>query len=108
MANRRTAGAAAACDTVPFPGGSATGLSVAGCLKVGPWPAMPVSCSVIGRVTTTKIGFDVDLGGWLNVQGDCKRGLEGIVSKRLDAPYKSGPSKIWLKIKNPKAANGTF
>jgi ATP-dependent DNA ligase len=75
---------------------------------------MPVSCSVIGRVTTTKIGFDVDLSGWLNVQGDCKLGLEGIVSKRLDAPYKSGPSKIWLKIKNPKAptatraVNGTF
>jgi hypothetical protein len=49
-----------------------------------------------------------------NVQGDCKLGLEGIVSKRLDAPYKSGPSKIWLKIKNPKvpaatrAVNGTF
>jgi ATP-dependent DNA ligase len=68
---------------------------------------MPVSCSVIGRVTTTKIGFDVDLSGWLNVQGDCKLGLEGIVSKRLDAPYKSGPSKIWLKIKNPKAPAAT-
>ena len=24
-------------------------------------------------------------------------GLEGIVSMRLDAPYKSGPSKAWLK-----------
>jgi len=32
----------------------------------------------------------------------CKLGLEGIVSKKLDAPYKSGP-KAWLKIKNPKA-----
>jgi bifunctional non-homologous end joining protein LigD len=28
-------------------------------------------------------------------------GLEGIVSKRLDAPYRSGPSKTWLKSKNP-------
>ena len=27
--------------------------------------------------------------------------LEGIVSKRLDAPYRSGPSKTWLKSKNP-------
>jgi len=27
----------------------------------------------------------------------CKLGLEGIVSKKLDAPYKSGPSKAWLK-----------
>ena len=34
----------------------------------------------------------------------CKLGLEGIVSKKLDAPYKSGPSKAWLKIKNPEGA----
>jgi bifunctional non-homologous end joining protein LigD len=34
----------------------------------------------------------------------CRMGLEGIVSKRLDMPYKPGPSKIWLKIKNPKSA----
>jgi bifunctional non-homologous end joining protein LigD len=31
----------------------------------------------------------------------CLMGLEGIVSKRLDAPYRSGPSKTWLKSKNP-------
>jgi bifunctional non-homologous end joining protein LigD len=31
----------------------------------------------------------------------CKMGLEGIVSKRLSAPYRSGPSRDWLKIKNP-------
>jgi ATP-dependent DNA ligase len=29
----------------------------------------------------------------------CKLGLEGIVSKKLNAPYKSGPSKAW---QNPK------
>jgi ATP-dependent DNA ligase len=28
-------------------------------------------------------------------------GLDGIVSKRLDAPYRSGPSKTWLNTKNP-------
>ena len=33
----------------------------------------------------------------------CKLGLEGIVSKKLDAPYRSGPSKAWIKVKNPKA-----
>jgi ATP-dependent DNA ligase len=37
----------------------------------------------------------------------CKLGLEGIVSKKLDSPYKSGPSKAWLKIKNPKAPADT-
>jgi bifunctional non-homologous end joining protein LigD len=31
----------------------------------------------------------------------CKLGLEGIVSKRLSAPYRSGPSRDWLKVKNP-------
>jgi bifunctional non-homologous end joining protein LigD len=31
----------------------------------------------------------------------CKLGLEGIVSKRLSAPYRSGPSRDWLKTKNP-------
>jgi ATP-dependent DNA ligase len=30
-----------------------------------------------------------------------RMGLEGIVSKRTDAPYRSGPSKTWLKAKNP-------
>jgi ATP-dependent DNA ligase len=31
----------------------------------------------------------------------CLMGLEGIVSKRTDAPYRSGSSKMWLKSKNP-------
>ena len=30
----------------------------------------------------------------------CKLGLEGIVSKRVDLPYESGPSKAWQKVKN--------
>jgi bifunctional non-homologous end joining protein LigD len=37
----------------------------------------------------------------------CKLGLERIVSKKLDAPYKSGLSKAWLKIKNPKSPAAT-
>jgi ATP-dependent DNA ligase len=34
----------------------------------------------------------------------CRMGLEGIVSKRTDAPYRSGSSKMWLKSKNPASA----
>jgi ATP-dependent DNA ligase len=30
----------------------------------------------------------------------CAMGLEGIVSKRALSPYRSGPSKYWLKTKN--------
>jgi ATP-dependent DNA ligase len=37
----------------------------------------------------------------------CKLGLEGIVSKKIDAPYRSGPSKTWIKVKNPKAPAAT-
>jgi bifunctional non-homologous end joining protein LigD len=33
----------------------------------------------------------------------CKLGCEGIVSKRLGSPYRSGRSPHWLKVKNPKA-----
>src|SRR5580765_6839352 len=33
----------------------------------------------------------------------CNLGLEGIVSKKLNAPYRSGPSKTWIKVKNPNA-----
>jgi bifunctional non-homologous end joining protein LigD len=31
----------------------------------------------------------------------CRMGLEGIVSKRLEAPYRSGRSGDWIKTKNP-------
>ena len=37
----------------------------------------------------------------------CKLGLEGIVSKKLNAPYRSGSSRAWIKVKNPKAAAAT-
>ena len=33
----------------------------------------------------------------------CKLGLEGIVSKQREHPYRSGRSKAWLKFKNPTA-----
>jgi ATP-dependent DNA ligase len=31
----------------------------------------------------------------------CKLKLEGIVFKRRDSSYRSGPSKSWIKTKNP-------
>jgi bifunctional non-homologous end joining protein LigD len=34
-------------------------------------------------------------------QQACRMGLEGIVSKRLSAPYRSGPSRDWIEVKNP-------
>jgi ATP-dependent DNA ligase len=32
-----------------------------------------------------------------------RQGCEGIVSKRLGSPYRSGRSAYWVKVKNPKA-----
>lgn len=29
----------------------------------------------------------------------CRHNLEGIISKRADSPYRSGPQRTWLKIK---------
>ena len=34
----------------------------------------------------------------------CNLGCEGIVSKRLGSRYKSGPSRDWIKTKNPASA----
>jgi bifunctional non-homologous end joining protein LigD len=33
----------------------------------------------------------------------CALGCEGIVSKRLGSPYRSGRSANWVKVKNPPA-----
>ncbi len=33
----------------------------------------------------------------------CKLGLEGIVPKRRNSPYRSGRSPDWIKSKNPDA-----
>jgi bifunctional non-homologous end joining protein LigD len=32
----------------------------------------------------------------------CNMGLEGLVSKRLDRPYRAGRSPDWIKVKNRK------
>ena len=44
----------------------------------------------------------------------CKLGFEGIVSKRADAPYRSGRGRTWIKVQNKQAPaytsieDGTF
>jgi bifunctional non-homologous end joining protein LigD len=37
----------------------------------------------------------------------CSMGLEGIVAKRRDRPYRSGRSPDWIKVKNPDAPAAT-
>ena len=43
------------------------------------------------------------LPGSLVFAHTCKLGLEGIVSKRRNSPYRSGRSPDWIKSKNPAA-----
>jgi bifunctional non-homologous end joining protein LigD len=31
----------------------------------------------------------------------CRLGAEGIVSKKVDGTYRSGPCRVWIKIRNP-------
>jgi bifunctional non-homologous end joining protein LigD len=31
----------------------------------------------------------------------CRLGAEGIVSKRIDGTYRSGPCSVWIKVRNP-------
>ncbi len=48
--------------------------------------------------------WHVESDGEDSFKAACELGLEGIVSKRLTAPYKSGPCKSWIKVRNPKSA----
>ena len=45
----------------------------------------------------------LDADGELVFKHACRMGLEGIVSKRIDAPYRSGSCSTWLKSKNPES-----
>jgi bifunctional non-homologous end joining protein LigD len=31
----------------------------------------------------------------------CRLGAEGIVSKRVDGTYRSGPCSVWIKVRDP-------
>ena len=61
---------------------------------------------LLGRAKRRSIQFVEHLisDGPIVFKHVCRKGLEGIVSKRTDAPYRSGPSRTWLKSKNPASA----
>ena len=47
--------------------------------------------------------YDAGAIGPLLFRQACLMGLEGIVSKHRDSSYKAGPSKRWIKVKNPNS-----
>jgi bifunctional non-homologous end joining protein LigD len=49
---------------------------------------------------------EIEAAGELVFGKACEMGLEGIVSKRLGAPYYSGRVRNCLKVKNPAFMRG--
>ena len=71
---------------------------------------MPIAPAFARRVDLFRVLKHCEYVEHLKGDGDeifkaiCKLGLEGIVSKRIDAAYRSGPSKSWLKDQEPEGA----
>ncbi|HEX3994326.1 MAG TPA: DNA ligase D [Acetobacteraceae bacterium] len=53
----------------------------------------------LGDATLIRYSEHFDTGGDAVLRSACKLSLEGIVSKRLDAPYRSGRGHGWIKAK---------
>jgi bifunctional non-homologous end joining protein LigD len=60
---------------------------------------------LLQKVTDPGVQFNehIDGDGATIFEHACKLGFEGIVSKHRAHPYRSGPSKSWIKVKNPDA-----
>jgi bifunctional non-homologous end joining protein LigD len=54
-----------------------------------------------------RLSEHLDSDGGLAFRHACFMGLEGIVAKRRDRPYRSGRSADWIKVKNPDAPAAT-
>ena len=85
-----------------------TEIAVAGCTERKLYRDVPLLHrkeklrNLLGK-TMTGIQFNEHFTdeGEIVVRLVCSMGLEGIVSKRIDSRYTSGPSRVWLKSKNP-------
>jgi len=79
-------------------------------LRYEPWETRRATLASLLR----KSGKGIRLSGHIDgADGDlvfrhaCIMGLEGIVAKRRDRPYRSGRSPDWIKVKNPHAPAAT-
>jgi len=74
-----------------------------------PKPAQPapLRAEALLRLIAKRRGDGILFNDALAAEGNvvfakaCELGLQGIVSKRAGSFYKSGPSRNWLKTKNP-------
>jgi bifunctional non-homologous end joining protein LigD len=63
------------------------------------------------KAALARLPSGIEVGILLNehVAGDgptvfehaCRLGAEGIVSKKIDGTYRSGPCPVWIKVRNP-------
>jgi bifunctional non-homologous end joining protein LigD len=95
-----------------------TARAVALCVEAALLPSgvrrkqLPSCCAKQSRVF--RLSEHIAEDGPLIFAHACRLGLDGIVSKRIDAPYRSGRVKSWIKTKNRNAAaymrveDGTF
>jgi bifunctional non-homologous end joining protein LigD len=56
-----------------------------------------------GAYSTIVLNQHYEDNGAIIFKHACKLGCEGIVSKQLGSPYRSGRTAHWLKVKNPAA-----
>jgi bifunctional non-homologous end joining protein LigD len=68
-------------------------------------PFLDRKAALTGLLHDTKAGFllneHVAEDGPTVFEHACRLGAEGIVSKRLDATYRSNPCSVWIKVRNP-------
>jgi bifunctional non-homologous end joining protein LigD len=70
-------------------------------------PLLDRKAALAKLLRTAKAGIllaeHTDVDGTIVFEYACKHGAEGIVSKRVDSVYRSGPHPAWIKVKNPAA-----
>jgi ATP dependent DNA ligase domain len=73
------------------------------------WAAAPLEERKLRLAQLLRLSTDIQYNGHFDCDGAtlfkhvCKLKLKAIVSKRRDYRYRPGPSKAWLKIKNPRS-----
>jgi bifunctional non-homologous end joining protein LigD len=79
-------------------------------LRREPWQVRRETLASLLRKAAQGIGLCEHLesaDGETVFQHACQMGLEGIVAKPRDRPYRSGRSPDWVKVKNPDAPAAT-
>jgi len=85
-------------------------LELDGCdLRPAPWATRRAALQrVLAKAGDgIRLSVHLDGNGPAMFRAACAMGLEGIVSKRRDRPYRSGRSPDWIKVKNPDAPAAT-